>query len=59
MDSNKHTFQEIARLILLNRYGKAEKSQIIELQKWLKESEENRNFISFILGRGLGRIYAI
>ena len=51
MDSNKHTFQEIARLILLNRYGKAEKSQIIELQKWLKESEENRNFYNKVLSR--------
>lgn len=49
MDSNKHTFQEIARLILLNRYGKAEKWQMIELEEWLKESEENRNFYTKVL----------
>ena len=49
MDSHKYTYQEIARLILLNRYGKAEKSQMIELEAWLKESEENRDFYTKVL----------
>ena len=37
MDSSKHTFQEIAHLILLSRYGKAEKWQILELEGMVKE----------------------
>ena len=51
MDSSKHTFQEIAHLILLSRYGKAEKWQILELEEWLKKSEENRNFYDKVLSR--------
>lgn len=51
MDSNKHTFQEIAHLILLSRYGKAEKWQILELEEWLKKSQENRSFYDKVLSR--------
>ncbi|MDE6451101.1 MAG: hypothetical protein K2L23_02200, partial [Odoribacter sp.] len=41
---SKHSFEKIARLILLSLYGKAEKSQTNELQAWLKEHKDNPYF---------------
>ena len=51
MTSKKHTPQEIARLILLHWHREADKRQMAELEEWLEESEDNRQFYESIGSR--------